>query len=67
MDIELPEIGGYEATRKIRQFNKEVIIIAQTAFALEGDREKTMEAGCTDYIAKPFTKACILGVDRKVY
>ena len=53
MDIQMPEMNGYEATRQIRQFNKDVIIIAQTAYALTGDREKAMEAGCNDYIAKP--------------
>jgi CheY-like chemotaxis protein len=53
MDILMPGIDGYEATRQIRQFNKEVIIIAQTAYALEGDKEKALEAGCNDYIAKP--------------
>ena len=56
MDIRLPEMDGYEATRRIRQFNKDIIIIAQTAFGLTGDREKAIEAGCNDYISKPFTK-----------
>ncbi|MEI7424457.1 MAG: ATP-binding protein [Prolixibacteraceae bacterium] len=53
MDINMPEIGGYEATRQIRQFNQEVIIIAQTAYGLFGDREKSIRAGCDDYISKP--------------
>jgi CheY-like chemotaxis protein len=53
MDIKMPEIDGLEATRQIRQFNKEVIIIAQTAYAMTGDREKAMKAGCTGYITKP--------------
>jgi signal transduction histidine kinase/CheY-like chemotaxis protein len=53
MDIQMPEMDGYEATRQIRQFNKDVVIIAQTAFGLTGDREKAIEAGCNDYIAKP--------------
>ena len=56
MDIKLPEMDGYEATRAIRKFNKDVIIIAQTAYALEGDRDKALEAGCNDYIAKPIVK-----------
>ncbi|MFH0761093.1 MAG: ATP-binding protein [Bacteroidota bacterium] len=56
MDIKMPDMNGYEATRQIRQFNKEVVIIAQTAFGLSGDREKAIEAGCNDYIAKPFNK-----------
>jgi PAS domain S-box-containing protein len=53
MDIQMPEMDGYEATRQIRQINKDVVIIAQTAFGLTGDREKAIEAGCNDYIAKP--------------
>ena len=53
MDIQMPEMGGYEATRKIREFNKKVIIIAQTAYALTGDREKSIEAGCNDHVSKP--------------
>ncbi len=56
MDILMPEMNGYEATRQIRKFNKDIIIIAQTAYALEGDKEKAIAAGCNDYIAKP-TKA----------
>ena len=62
MDIQMPEMGGYEATRKIRQFNKNVIIIAQTAYALAGDREKALEAGCNDYISKPLNKAVLLSL-----
>lgn len=57
MDIKLPDLGGYEATRQIREFNKAVIIIAQTAFGLVGDRELAKDAGCNDYIAKPINIA----------
>ncbi|MCF8219818.1 MAG: response regulator [Bacteroidales bacterium] len=56
MDIRMPWMGGYEATKQIREFNKEVIIIAQTAYGLSGDREKAIELGCNDYIAKPVDK-----------
>ena len=59
MDIQMPEMSGYEATRHIRQFNKDVIIIAQTAFGLAGDKEKAIEAGCNDYIAKPLNLAAL--------
>jgi PAS domain S-box-containing protein len=62
MDIKMPEMDGYEATRQIRQFNKDVIIIAQTAFALTGDREKAIEAGCNDYISKPYSRALLTEV-----
>lgn len=53
MDIRMPVMGGLEATRQIRGFNKDIIIIAQTAYAQSGDREKAIEAGCNDYISKP--------------
>ena len=53
MDIKMPLLDGIEATRQIRQFNSGVIIIAQTAFALTGAREKVIDAGCNDYISKP--------------
>ena len=56
MDIQMPVINGYEATRQIREFNKNIIIIAQTAFALAGDKEKSIAAGCNDYISKPIKK-----------
>jgi PAS domain S-box-containing protein len=62
MDIRMPELGGYEATRQIRQFNKNVIIIAQTAFALSGDREEALESGCNDYIAKPIGRDKLLAL-----
>lgn len=60
MDINMPEMNGYEATRHIREFNKDVVIIAQTAYALAGDREKSIEVGCNDYISKPFNKKELL-------
>jgi CheY-like chemotaxis protein len=56
MDIRMPVMNGYEATRQIRQFNKEVIIIAQTAYGLSGDRQKAIDMGCNDYISKPIDK-----------
>lgn len=59
MDIKMPEMDGYTAIRNIRQFNKDVIIIAQSAFALSGDRERAFEAGCDEYISKPFNKAAL--------
>ena len=56
MDIRMPEMNGYEATRRIREFNKDVVIIAQTAYTIIGDREKAITAGCNDYISKPINK-----------
>ena len=65
MDIQMPGLNGYEATRQIRQFNKKVVIIAQTAFGLSGDREKSIAAGCNDYIAKPISKAGLIALIQK--
>ncbi|MDP8219293.1 MAG: ATP-binding protein, partial [Candidatus Theseobacter exili] len=59
IDIKMPVMDGYEATRQIRQFNKDVIIIAQTACGFSGDREKAIEAGCNDYISKPINYALL--------
>ncbi|MDD4823578.1 MAG: response regulator, partial [Bacteroidales bacterium] len=67
MDIRMPEMDGYEATREIRKFNERVAIIAQTAYGLSGDREKAMEAGCNDYIAKPLKKEYLVELMRKIF
>ena len=53
LDIRLPGINGYEATKILKQQKPGLVIIAQTAYALYGDREKAIEAGCDDYLAKP--------------
>jgi len=62
MDINMPVMNGYEATRQIREFNTEVIIIAQTAYALPGDREKAIEAGCNNYISKPINHVALISL-----
>ena len=63
MDIKLPDINGLELTQKIRasSANKEVPVIAQTAYAMSGDAKRSMEAGCDDYISKPVDKEELLG------
>lgn len=53
LDIKMPEMYGYEAAKKIKQLNPNIPIIAQTAYALTGDREKAIAAGCDGYITKP--------------
>jgi len=53
MDIRMPIMNGLEATRQIKQLFPDLPIIAQTAYAMDGDRERSLQAGCDDYIAKP--------------
>ena len=55
MDIMMPKMDGLEATRIIKADNKtkHIPVIALTSYAMKGDREKTIEAGCDGYIAKP--------------
>jgi hypothetical protein len=65
MDIRMPKMDGNEASRQIRQFNKDVIIIAQTAYAFSGDREKAIEAGCNDYISKPINSTSLFELIKK--
>lgn len=60
MDIQLPTVSGFDATKQIRLFNPELPILAQTAFAMIGDREKSIQAGCNDYLSKPIRRKDLL-------
>lgn len=67
MDIQIPRLDGLEVTRKLRKMEQFVNtpIIALTAFAMERDEKAGLEAGCNDYITKPFNTAKFLEILRK--
>ncbi|MFW6370002.1 MAG: PAS domain S-box protein, partial [Bacteroidota bacterium] len=60
LDIQLPDISGFKVAEKIKNLNKNVVIIAQTAFAMEEDKEKCLQAGCDEYISKPIKEEELL-------
>jgi CheY-like chemotaxis protein len=65
MDIKMPLMNGYEATKKIKEIRPDLPIIAQTAFALLGDKRKSLDNGCDDYIAKPVKKDALIKLIKK--
>ena len=67
MDIQLPGIDGLEATRRIRksEADEDVPIIALTSYAMAGDREKALKAGCTGYIEKPINPETFISEIKK--
>jgi CheY-like chemotaxis protein/anti-sigma regulatory factor (Ser/Thr protein kinase) len=65
MDIRMPNLDGKEASRRIRAFNAEVPIIAQTAYAFENDKIDCLEAGCNDFISKPIHPVDLMRIIKK--
>ncbi|MBL8062027.1 MAG: response regulator [Anaerolineales bacterium] len=65
MDISLPVMDGYTATREIRESLLSTPIIGLSAHAMQSDLEKAREAGCTDYVTKPFDEDQLLGKLKK--
>jgi len=62
MDIRMPGMDGYEATEIIKKENKSLPIIAQTAYALKGEKEMSLDSGCDDYISKPIDITELMGM-----
>lgn len=60
MDIKMPELNGIDAARKIREFNKKVPIIAQTAFVMTEEKEECMRSGCNHFVTKPIDRTTIM-------
>lgn len=67
MDIQLPGLDGYEATRRIKKNSdlKDIPVIAVTSYALSGDEIKAREAGCDGYVSKPFSPKALLQMVRE--
>lgn len=62
MDIQMPELNGYEATAEILKVRHDLPIISQTAYALSGEKEKSLAAGCVDYISKPIKSELLISI-----
>ena len=62
MDIQIPKVDGYIATKEIKKIKSKIPVIAQTSFAMSGERERCIEAGCDDYLAKPLNLAALLSM-----
>jgi PAS domain S-box-containing protein len=67
MDIKMPNLNGFEATKKIKKIRKTVPVIAQTAFAMEEDKKICFESGCDDYIAKPIKYNQLITILKKYF
>ncbi len=65
MDVKMPVMDGYKATMEIKKIKPELPIIAQTAYALTGDKEKALDAGCDDYLSKPLKREDLIQKLRK--
>ncbi len=65
MDIKLPDMSGYDVTGELKKIKPSVHVIAQTAYAMTGDREKALESGCDEYLAKPIRQEELLNLIMK--
>lgn len=67
MDIKMPDINGLDATKEIKKDFPNIVIIAQTAYAMEEDEQASLEAGCDDYISKPIRPDNLLTIMDKFF
>lgn len=61
MDVRLPGLDGYEVTRSIREMDRNIPIVANTAYAVNGEKEKALKNGCNAYLAKPTDRSQFIG------
>jgi hypothetical protein len=66
MDIKMPVMNGFEATRLIKQLRPELPVIAQTAFTSTKERDKAKEAGCDSFITKPIKKSELIALIKQL-
>lgn len=67
MDIRMPEMNGFDATKAIRVFDSSIPIIAVSAYAFEDDRKKALECGCNDYVVKPLKAELFFSILKKYF
>ncbi|MCF8455420.1 MAG: response regulator, partial [Bacteroidales bacterium] len=65
MDIRMPGMNGHDATKQIKLLRPELIVVAQTAYALPKDKDEALDAGCDDYLAKPIRKNDLFAIITK--
>jgi len=65
MDIKMPVMDGYEATKEIRKFRHDLPIVAQTAHAMEYDKNTALQTGCNEYMTKPIIRHHLISVVKK--
>ena len=65
MDIKMPVMDGYDATREVKKINPDIVVIAQTAYSFEADKTNCFEAGCDYYMAKPICKRQLYSIMEK--
>ncbi|MFP4041981.1 MAG: response regulator, partial [Bacteroidales bacterium] len=65
MDIRLPQMDGLTATKEIKKIREEIIIIAQSAYAMSEDKKKSIKAGCSGFISKPIDKEALIEILKK--
>lgn len=65
MDMKMPVMDGYKATNEIKKIKPEIPVIAQTAFAFAKDKQQALDAGCVDWISKPFSPDELLNMIKK--